>query len=119
MVKRTKPSVKLQEIPGKGLGLVAQEEIPAGFFVEEYVGEVVPVAEGKERLARYKAGGRVHVYVMNLSGAEVIDATMKGGAARFINHSCDPNCETQKWQVRGEGWGEGWVGGEQRGGKGK
>jgi SET domain len=31
-----------------------------------------------------------------------IDATLKGGPARFINHSCDPNCETQKWIVRGE-----------------
>ena len=32
----------------------------------------------------------------------VIDATIKGGLARFINHSCDANCETQKWIVRGE-----------------
>lgn len=39
---------------------------------------------------------------MDLSKAEVIDATVKGGTARFINHSCEPNCETQKWQVR---WG--------------
>jgi hypothetical protein len=30
---------------------------------------------------------------------QVIDASKKGGLARFINHSCDPNCETQKWQV--------------------
>jgi hypothetical protein len=32
----------------------------------------------------------------------VIDATVKGGPARYINHSCDANCETQKWIVRGE-----------------
>jgi SET domain-containing protein len=32
----------------------------------------------------------------------VLDATVKGGEARFINHSCDANCYTQKWQVRGE-----------------
>lgn len=33
---------------------------------------------------------------------EVIDATVKGGLARFINHSCEPNCATQKWLVDGE-----------------
>lgn len=33
---------------------------------------------------------------------EIIDATVKGGMARFINHSCDPNCATEKWLVAGE-----------------
>ena len=32
----------------------------------------------------------------------LLDATLKGGIARYINHSCDPNCATQKWIVRGE-----------------
>ena len=32
----------------------------------------------------------------------VLDATVRGGLARFINHSCGPNCETQKWIVKGE-----------------
>jgi hypothetical protein len=31
----------------------------------------------------------------------VIDATRQGNLSRFANHSCDPNCETQKWFVRG------------------
>ena len=39
---------------------------------------------------------------MNIGNGEVIDAARKGNQARFINHSCDPNCETQKWLVRGE-----------------
>ena len=29
----------------------------------------------------------------------IIDAGPKGNLARFMNHSCEPNCETQKWQV--------------------
>ena len=33
---------------------------------------------------------------------EIIDATVKGGMARFINHSCEPNCVTEKWVVAGE-----------------
>lgn len=55
-----------------------------------------------------------HVYLMALGKGEVfliffvllhgqlIDATSKGGIFRYINHSCDPNCETQKWTVDGE-----------------
>ena len=33
---------------------------------------------------------------MALNASEIIDATAKGNVSRFINHSCDPNCETQK-----------------------
>jgi SET domain-containing protein len=64
-------------------------------------GEVITVAEGQKRLTAYAAAGQSHTYLMDLSKQEVIDATMKGGIARFINHSCEPNCETQKWQVSG------------------
>lgn len=32
----------------------------------------------------------------------MIDACRRGNRARFINHSCEPNCETQKWVVKGE-----------------
>jgi len=39
---------------------------------------------------------------MKISQNEVIDPTFKGNMARFINHSCDPNCITQKWNVLGE-----------------
>lgn len=40
--------------------------------------------------------------MMRTSGNDVIDPTYKGNLARFMNHSCDPNCETQKWHVLGE-----------------
>mgnify|MGYP000880086048 FL=1 len=39
---------------------------------------------------------------MKIGGNEVIDPTFKGNMARFINHSCKPNCVTQKWHVLGE-----------------
>jgi histone-lysine N-methyltransferase SETD2 len=32
----------------------------------------------------------------------LLAAHLQGNHARFINHSCEPNCETQKWMVRGE-----------------
>ena len=39
---------------------------------------------------------------MTLSSSETIDAAERGNAGRFLNHSCEPNCETQKWMVNGE-----------------
>ena len=40
--------------------------------------------------------------MMTLDGNDVVDATVKGGVARFVNHSCIPNCAAQKWSVGGE-----------------
>ena len=39
---------------------------------------------------------------MRISSKEMIDPTYKGNMARFINHSCAPNCITEKWHVLGE-----------------
>jgi SET domain-containing protein len=39
---------------------------------------------------------------MSMDNNEVIDPTFYGNIARFINHSCEPNCQTQKWNVLGE-----------------
>lgn len=39
---------------------------------------------------------------MKSSHEEIIDAIKYGNLSRFINHSCEPNCETQKWSVNGE-----------------
>ena len=36
-------------------------------------------------------------YCLNLDSGMVIDSYRMGNEARFINHSCDPNCEMQKW----------------------
>ena len=40
-----------------------------------------------------------HYYVMTYSKDEVIDGSRKGTIARFVNHSCDPNCRIEKWSV--------------------
>jgi len=40
--------------------------------------------------------------MMRSSGNDVIDPTYKGNYARFMNQSCFPNCEAQKWNILGE-----------------
>lgn len=87
----------------KGWGLMALEDISPGQFVIEYVGEVIDSDELECRLSSSVAareGG--HMYFLTLTGDEAIDASRKGNLARFINHSCEPNCMTVKWQVLGE-----------------
>lgn len=86
----------------KGHGLRATEDLPPQTFIMEYVGEVVGAKEFKSRVKKYNKMKIKHHYFMALGSDEVIDATMKGNLTRFINHSCEPNCETQKWTISGE-----------------
>ena len=61
--------------------------IPKGAFVIEYTGPRLTVAEADERYA-----GQEETYLFGLEdGKQVIDGY---GIAAFINHSCDPNCQT-------------------------
>ena len=173
----------------KGFGLFTNQDLEAGQFVIQYLGEVLEEEEYVRRKVRaaisvkpeegrvasrlpqhgpcgtvlcadlssrmfhpcpqpvarvqvyYQATGQRHYYFMNVGNGEVIDACRKvtaccnslvcscasamcairatpqellemghemmgcaaqGALGRFINHSCDPNCETQKWVVQGE-----------------
>ncbi|XP_055297716.1 uncharacterized protein LOC129566121 [Sitodiplosis mosellana] len=86
----------------KGYGLFASTHIPKNKFIMEFVGEVVAMSEFKRRSKEYEKKKLRHCYVMTSSGNHLIDATQKGNLTRFVNHSCDPNAETQKWTVNGE-----------------
>lgn len=68
-------------------------------FIYEYIGEVVNHATFMRRMAQYKAERERHFYFMMLQREEYIDATRRGAKARFINHSCSPNCYVSKWHV--------------------
>jgi len=54
-----------------------------------------------ERLAACKAAGESHYYLMEIDANQVIDARHKSNLARFINHSCEPNAQLQRWSVDG------------------
>ena len=68
----------------------------------EYVGEVLDIPRFRKRAKKYSKDDAQHFYFMALSSELFIDASHKGSVSRFINHSCDPNAETQKWTVNGE-----------------
>jgi len=74
-----------------GWGLYTDHPFKKGEIVAEYVGEYVgnQVADTREKMYRRM---RIQDYQFRVSPFVVIDATLKGGHARYINHSCDPNC---------------------------
>nr|XP_058913501.1 histone-lysine N-methyltransferase SETD2-like [Kogia breviceps] len=86
----------------KGWGLRAAKDLPSNTFVLEYCGEVLDHKEFKARVKEYARNKNTHYYFMALKNDEIIDATQKGNCSRFMNHSCEPNCETQKWTVNGQ-----------------
>ena len=89
-----------------GFGLYARDFIPRDTRIIEYVGERITKAEAQRRedrrLARLAAGGDGCVYVFELNRRHDLDGDVPWNAARRINHSCAPNCETQN--VRGRIW---------------
>eukprot|EP01018_Ginkgo_biloba_P019132 Gb_19296 [translate_table: standard] len=86
----------------KGFGLQVLKDISKGLFLIEYVGEVLDMEVYEARQKEYASRGQKHFYFMTLNSNEVIDACVKGNLGRFINHSCNPNCRTEKWMVNGE-----------------
>ena len=89
----------------RGWGLCAGSFIKKDTFIMQYIGEIYSLDSeyGKKKMKEYK--DKECTYLMDLPGGsrhEVIDPTKKGNMARFINHSCDPNCETRKWHSKNE-----------------
>ncbi|NXN00132.1 ASH1L methyltransferase, partial [Sylvia borin] len=84
----------------KGWGIRTKEPLKAGQFIIEYLGEVVSEQEFRNRMIEQYHNHSDH-YCLNLDSGMVIDSYRMGNEARFINHSCNPNCEMQKWSVNG------------------
>lgn len=99
--KRQYPNMVERRIEGKGWGLVTLETIPAGTFIIEYVGELINQKEFERRIHEMQQTKDEHYYFLTLTRDLIIDAGPRGNSSRFINHSCEPNCETQCWQVKG------------------
>ncbi len=74
-----------------GWGLFADQPFKKGDVVAEYVGEYVTMAVADAREKIYQEQ-RIQDYQFRLDDGLVIDATKKGGPARYINHNCNPNC---------------------------
>ena len=82
----------IRDSPIQGRGAFAIEFIPAGTRLIEYAGARLTPEEAD---ARYPdvAGERHHTFLFAIDDHVVVDAAVDGNEARWINHSCDPNCD--------------------------
>jgi hypothetical protein len=101
--KRVYPSMEVARTNGRGWGLYIKDDVKQGNFIIEYVGELITMEEFKQRSNdSAKKDIETNFYYMTMDSSRMIDAGPKGNSARFMNHSCNPNCETQKWTVNGD-----------------
>jgi len=69
-----------------GLGLFAEEDIPKGVGIIEYVGRLI------SREEEYTITSQ---YLFEINSRKTIDGSARSNTARYINHSCRPNCEVE------------------------
>lgn len=82
-----------------GKGVYALRPIAAGEPILEYTGELISWPEAQRRHPHDPADPN-HTFYFHVDDERVIDAKYGGNAARWINHACDPNCESE---VAGDG----------------
>lgn len=81
--------------PLHGNGVFAACDIPAGTMIIEYIGVHITPEQADERHP-VNPDDPFHTFYFALSGGTVIDGANGGNEARWINHSCVPNCETEE-----------------------
>ena len=96
MASRPKPEphlpFELRPSPIAGLGAFATRPIKKGTRIIEYTGERISNAEADRRYDEDKMSSH-YTFLFTLNRQTVVDAAVGGNEARFINHSCAPNCE--------------------------
>ena len=98
MEPTTSKYIDVQESEIHGTGVFARTDIPKGKKVIEYIGEKITKKESEKRsiaLIEKNQGSLTDgaVYVFELNKRYDLDGNVPENTARFINHSCDPNCE--------------------------
>jgi SET domain-containing protein len=91
--KRRRIAVRRSTIHGRGV--FALQRIPRGTRIIEYKGKLISDKEADRRYSRMHQHSP-HTMLFSIEGGLVIDATRHGNSARWINHSCAPNCEIEE-----------------------
>ena len=90
--RKTRRRFSVRKSPIHGRGVFALTRIPKGTRLIEYTGERMSHGEADKRYA-HEHENSPHTMLFSVNDEIVIDATRWGSSARWINHSCAPNCE--------------------------
>lgn len=91
-----RPSLRLYRVRASGIhgrGVFAARRIPKGTVIVEYRGQRTTWEVVNERPDSDPRNPH-HTFIFETSDGTVIDAGRRGNAARWINHSCAPNCDS-------------------------
>ena len=92
MAREQNPWFELRRSRIQGRGAFATRRIRKGTRIIEYTGEIITDEEADRRYDDEKMD-RHHTFLFAVDVNHVIDGARRGNYSRFINHSCDPNCE--------------------------
>ncbi len=90
---RKSPLAKVRNSRIHGKGMFALRRIRKGTRIIEYLGDRISHKEADERY-EHKTEDDNHTFLFIVDRRTVIDAGVGGNDARFMNHTCDPNCES-------------------------
>jgi len=94
-----KPLFAVRNSPIHGRGVFATRNIPADTFLIEYEGARISEKEAERRHGQNQ-DDPYHTFFFSLESGKLIDGGDNGNEARWINHSCDPNCEAREEKGR-------------------
>src|SRR5438046_7885934 len=98
-VKKVRRRFVIRKSPIHGRGVFALTHIPKHTRIIEYKGERISQEEADERYSEAHENSP-HTMLFEVNDRLVIDATNTGNSARWINHSCAPNCELEDEDAR-------------------
>ncbi|KNG85872.1 putative histone-lysine N-methyltransferase (Ash1) [Aspergillus nomiae NRRL 13137] len=92
--------VEVIKTEDRGYGVRSNRTFEPNQVIVEYTGEIITQAECEKRMRTIYKKNECY-YLMYFDQNMIIDAT-RGSIARFVNHSCEPNCRMEKWTVAGK-----------------
>lgn len=93
--KLFKQRIEARNSPVHGKGVFALVDLAAKDTLVEYVGEIIDWTEALDRHPHDPEQPN-HTFYFHIDETRVIDANVDGNRSRWINHSCDPNCEANE-----------------------